>query len=317
MKSAVLIFAALLFGLPTAHADIQSYELFHTENTDNFRLTHFRAASASGRYDLVWPYQNEAEKIHFWNFSVDHGFGDDFHYSQLSAGYFQKFSKQFSVDAHIGAFQFRNSPLDKTELTSSYGINATVIKNEKLNFQTSLDRSFLIEEAALSSDLSNPIWALSAKENLVWRSSEKWKHEAAYRHRWIENENSRDDIELSSIYGVSVFPNWIMVGATGTYTSFRERSASYWSPQSVSMLGLKFDCAIPFRDDFAFKVGGVVGPAKEVGASSTISNYVKVAISHGPREGRDFEFYVIDSRSTRSTGEWSAQTVGVSYNSKF
>lgn len=318
MKILVHIFALIVtWTSGIAYANYQNYEALYTSNSDEFRMAHYRVESASGRYNLIWPYDNEPEKLGFWNYSFEHGTGDNFRFNKVSVGHSIKFSKRFSLDTHLGAFQFQNQPLDTSTITTSYGTHATFMKTEKLLFYTSLDRSFLIEEGALSTKVSAPIWALSAKQVLVWRSSAKWKHDASYRHRWIEDDNSRDDIEFSSLFGVSVYPKWIMIGGAGSYTTFKERSALYWSPKSVSMIGLKFDLAMPFREQFAFKLGGVIGPAKEAGASTTVSDYVKAAIAYGSRETRNCEFYFIDSRSTRADGEWSAQTIGLSYFSNF
>jgi hypothetical protein len=295
-----------------------------TDTSDHLHAYHASVQYLSDQADVLWVHKAERQERLAWGFRYDRADGIGpaeslaphiYSYDRPVALVSEKFNDRTQLDASSGVNFYRAS--SAYPQASSFFVGGAELVSRPTDESTlrlSVNRHLLVEDLLIVNDFSNPVATISGKESGSWTWASKYKVQQFVEREWINDGNRRWNLDLAGMYGISQHPVWAWVGVGANYFSYDHRKTNYWSPYQMIALGPRVDFAIPFWDQWQYKIGGSLNWLREESFAQAVGDYVRTALSYRPRDGTVVEIYYIDSRSTRSNSSWFGESVGINFS---
>ncbi len=318
MRSPILVLLVNCLAVPALAATYGTAQTEFSRNVDKVEQARLNISSTYGRFDVLWPFENETESVETYGLSVDLfkgrsplAIGGEQTYSAVkpTVTLGKKWSPRVSASAALGWLSFENSTTGDKSSTGAGHAKATYMTSETSWLTASLEKSFLLEEMILARNVRDPIGVLTVKATSNVQATETWKITSVLTSRSIADGNSRNEVDVAGMYAFSRYPTWFWVGVGLDQVNYSRAAADYYSPESSFAIGPRIDFAKPIRERLTVKFGGSVNYVKEASRDAATGSYFRAAIEWGSREDDAVEFAVIDSRSGQTSSSWSSQSV--------
>lgn len=286
-----------------------------TVTSDDFSIKTLDVIVRNHRRELIFPFENASNSALDWGLYGTANIGKlgstKFSGRGLSGVLGRKYNSEFYLEASLG-FQALDSDATSKSLFAP-SVKAEWAKPKSFSLQWSASRIFMYQRAYLPGPITEGTSAWSFKPYTTAYFNDRLKFLLRPEISWPDDGNKRFYIDVSLMYGVSLWPTWLWVGV-GSEKLSNSKPSSYWSPSKFYSYGLRLEVNGRLVDKLSGSLGLNLNKLKEEDLSEGDGHYFNAGLVYGERNDQNLKLEFTNIKSVQSNSEWESNSLKLIWN---